>query len=607
MTNKYKYAYLAVLAVIVVFLANIGAESVIPPVVAIGLALITKEVLFSLAIGILGGSMLHTGSFISGAARVFDTYIVEAMTTKAHASIIIFSMTLGGMVGVISRSGGTRGIVKELIVYAKGPRSGQLATWFMGLFIFFDDYANTLVVGNTMRPLTDKLKISREKLAYIVDSTAAPVASLALISTWIGYEVSLIDDSFMKCGITNWTGYSAFLESIPYRFYCILTLVMVFLIALLGRDFGPMAEAEKRCRTTGKALADDANPLGDFTTKEVEPPDDTPHRWYNAIIPIVCLILMTIYGLHYTGSQAILTVNKAEIRQEMRKNFIEAEKAIKGTQLTDKNLGAIEEQLNAAEADINHRAQLRLERTELRKIVSNADSSAVLLWSSFTCSILAILLPLIQGIGGSFSSLIAAWVSGATSMVMASMILVLAWSLGTVCANLGTADYIAKVAITVVSPWILPGLTFVIAAAMAFATGTSWGTLSIVLPLVIPLAHKMGISAHLSPALYESIVFSTIGAVLSGACFGDHCSPISDTTIMSSMASGCDHVDHVKTQLPYALVAAAVAILLCYVPSGIGVSPIILLPVGIGAIAGIILFLGEKSDIEEDEEKAEEG
>jgi len=595
-TDKYNKHYYGALAILVVFLAHVGAESIIPPIVAIFLALITKDVIFSLLSGVIIGSILHNGSLIAGTARVFDTYIVEAMTDKAHASIIIFSMTLGGMVGVISRSGGTRGIVEKLIVYAKGPRSGQLATWFMGLFIFFDDYANTLVVGNTMRPLTDKLKISREKLAYIVDSTAAPVASLALISTWIGYEVSLIDDAFIKCGITNWTGYSAFLESIPYRFYCILTLVMVFLIGLLCRDFGPMAKAEKRCRTTGKKMEDDANPLSDFQTEEVEPLEGTPYRWYNAVIPIVTLILMTMYGLYYTGSEKVLEKSEIAIRQEMRKGFIEAERDIKGTKLTDLDLAKVEEQVKTAAPAIRDKALLKLERTELRTIVSNADSSTVLLWSSFSCAILAILMPLAQGIGGGLTALIAAWVSGATSMVLATIILVLAWSLGTICSQLGTADYIAQAAIGVVSPWILPGLTFVIAAAMAFATGTSWGTLSIVLPLVIPLAHKMGISSHLSVAVYESLIFSTIGGVLSGACFGDHCSPISDTTIMSSMASGCDHVDHVKTQLPYALVAAGVSIIVCYIPAGIGITPLITLPLGIGIIAAIIYFLGEKAD-----------
>lgn len=535
--NKYRYLSFFGLVILVVFLANYGAESVIPPVVAISLALITKDVLFSLLAGVLSGSILHYDAVVTGIARVFDTYIVGSLTSRSHASIIVFTMALGGMVGVISRSGGTRGIVDKLVVYAKGPRSGQLATWFMGLFIFFDGLANTLVVGSTMRPLTDRLRISREKLAYIVDSTSAPVASLALISTWIGYEVSLIDDAFIKCGISRWNGYGAFLESIPYRFYCILTLAMVFLIAFFCRDFGPMAEAEKRCRRTGKCFSDDANPLADFQTKEVEPLSGTPCRWYNAVIPIGVLIMMTMYGLYYTGCQG-----------------------------TPGGGG------------------------DLRTIISNADSSKVLLWSSFLSSIIAISLAFVQGIGGGFHSLVKAWVKGATSMVLAAMILVLAWSLGTVCADLGTADYIASNAIGVVSPWALPALTFLVSSAMAFATGTSWGTMSIVVPLVIPLAHKMGIMAHLSPSIYASVLFGTIGGVLSGACMGDHCSPISDTTIMSSMASGCDHVDHVRTQLPYAFTVGAVAIVCCYIPAGIGISPLVLVTFGVAAI-GLSLYL----------------
>jgi len=533
-----------------------GAESLIPPLLAISLALITKEVIFSLLTGVVAGSMLFNNSVISGTARVFDTYILKSLASPSHGTIIIFTMALGGMVGVISRSGGTKGIVDKLVVYAKSPKSGQLATWFMGLFIFFDGLANTLVVGNTMRPLTDKLKISREKLAYIVDSTSAPVASLALISTWIGYEVSLIDDAFTKCGITQFSGYSAFLESIPYRFYGILTLTMVFLIAYLCRDFGPMAEAEILCKTMNSAAKNNGTTIADFEQKDLLPPAGTPYRWYNAAIPVAILILMTMYGLYYTGCEN-----------------------------TDQLLS----------------------NTPLRTIISNADSSKVLLWSSFLASFIAIILPIIQGIGGNLSSFINAWVKGATSMAMAAIILVLAWSLGTICKDMGTASFIAKHTIGIISPWALPALTFIIASVMAFATGTSWGTMSIVIPLVIPLAHQMGITAHLPQPLYNSILLGTIGGVLSGACFGDHCSPISDTTIMSSVASGCDHVEHVKTQMPYALTAGIVAIICCYIPAGLGFSPLLLMATGIVIIGLIVRFIGrptsEVSNIEENESR----
>ncbi len=590
--------YIVLALVIVGGLVHLGAEPLVPPLLAIFLALVTKQVLFSLLIGVLLGSALHHNSLIIGGARVFDTYIVDALTKRSHASIILFSMALAGMVGVISRSGGTRGIVQALVKYAKGPRSGQIATWFMGLFIFFDDYANTLVVGNTMRPLTDKLRISREKLSYLVDSTSAPVASLALISTWIGYEISLITDSFAKCGITKWTGYAAFLESIPYRFYCILTIVMVFLVAYLVRDFGPMAEAEKRCRRTGQALAVGAHPLSSFTSDEVEPPVGTPLRWYNAVVPIATLICMTMYGLYWTGSNGVLEDAKKKLRIKYRQDFIQAEKVKLNRSLEAPEFAAIEQQLKSLDGSIDERARKIVASAPMRNIIAKADSSKVLLWSAFTCSLLAIFLPFLQGIGGGLEKLFDAWVAGAKSMVLATMILILAWSLGAICEHLHTADFIVSYAKNVVSPWVLPGLTFIISAAMAFATGTSWGTMSIVLPLAIPLAHKLGLDQKLALDVYQSVLFGTIGAVLSGACFGDHCSPISDTTIMSSMASGCDHVDHVRTQLPYALVAASGAIFLCYLPSGFGFSPYVTIPLGIAGVAAFIYFVGEPTDDE---------
>jgi Na+/H+ antiporter NhaC len=579
-------------------LVHCGAEPLVPPLLAIFLALVTKQVLFSLLIGVLLGSILHHNSFFIGGARVFDTYIVDALTKRSHASIILFSMALAGMVGVISRSGGTRGIVKTLVKYARGPRSGQVATWFMGLFIFFDDYANTLVVGNTMRPLTDKLRISREKLSYIVDSTSAPVASLALISTWIGYEISLITDSFAKCGITKWTGYAAFLESIPYRFYCILTLVMVLAVAYLLRDFGPMAEAEKRCRQTGQALAEGAHPLSSFTSEEVEPPEGTPLRWYNAVIPIGTLIVMTMCGLYWTGCHGVLADAQKSLRLKYRQDFIHAEKVERKGELDAKAFAQIEQQVANCQEAIDKEAWKTVSSAPLRNIIAKADSSRVLLWSAFTCSLLAIFLPFVQGIGGGLEKLFDAWVAGAKSMVLATMILILAWSLGSICEHLHTADFIVSYAKNVVSPWVLPGLTFTISAAMAFATGTSWGTMSIVLPLAIPLAHKLGLDQALAPAVYQSVLFGTIGAVLSGACFGDHCSPISDTTIMSSMASGCDHVDHVRTQLPYALVAAGGAVLLCYVPAGFGFSPFVTIPLGMAGVIAFLYFVGEPTDDE---------
>jgi len=262
-----------------------GWTSLLPPLLAILLALLFRQVIPALLCGVWVGAWIAYGNPLVGALRTVDHYVVGALADVDHVSIIIFSLLLGGMVGLVSRSGGTVGLVDKLSPYATSSRRGQLVTWLMGIVIFFDDYANTLLVGNTMRPVTDRLRISREKLAYIVDSTAAPVASIALISTWIGYEVSLIGDSLQQIG-SDLDAYSVFLRALPYNFYPLLALAFGLMVAVGTRDFGPMFAAERRARQ-GKLLADTAVPLADFDSELLQPPADKPRRWFNAVIPVL--------------------------------------------------------------------------------------------------------------------------------------------------------------------------------------------------------------------------------------------------------------------------------------------------------------------------------
>ena len=399
------------------------------------------------------------------------------------------------------------------------------------MIIFFDDYANTLIVGNTMRPYSDKLRISREKLSYIVDSTSAPIASIAIISTWIGFEMGLISDAFAKLGIER-NIYITFLQSIPYRSYCILALVVVPMIAWLKRDFGPMYKAEIRARTTGKLSRDGAKPLVDDiqTGSEIE----MSSHW-NALIPIGFVILVTAFGLYYHGYR---TTGPAPIY----------------------------------------------------KIIAEADSFAVLMWAAFTGAILSVILSTFNS-KLSFGKTMDAFVDGVKSMMMAMIILILAWSLGKVCEDLGTAGYVAGITEGILAPWLLPALTFVISAFISFATGTSWGTMAILVPIIIPVA-----AGIIGPELDANwnIMLATIGSVLAGSIFGDHCSPISDTTIMSSMTTGADHIDHVRTQMPYALVIAGVSILFGDILSGLGVNPFISLAIGVGVLYVIFRFAGKK-------------
>lgn len=527
--------------------------SILPALLAILLALITRQVIVALFSGIwLGVTFIYDYNPFIGFLHTLDTYIVQALATPDRIAILIFSLVLGGMVGVMTRAGGTQGIVDKLAGYAKNARLGQLATWAMGVLIFFDDYANTLIVGNTMRPLADKLRISREKLSYLVDSTAAPVANIAIISTWIGYEISLINQSFGALGVTD-NAYITFVKTIPYNFYPIYALIFGFLVAFLLRDFGSMYRAEIRARRTGAVLRVGAMPLTDLATTGAGADASVPRRWYNALIPIAVVILTVCAGLVYTGYQ-----NLPDTAAITGQSFIR----------------------------------------QISLIVGNSDSFAVLMWASFLGSITAILLALGQKLL-SLQQSMEAWVNGIRSMVMAALILTSAWAIGNICQELFTADYVIHLTRQFLTPHWLPLITFLTAAIISFATGTSWGTMAILMPIAIPLAYKFPL-AHggIDPGHATNLMLSTTASVLAGATFGDHCSPISDTTIMSSMASGADHIDHVRTQLPYALTVALVAGVFGYIPVGFGLSDWWVLGFGTVALFLIVRFLG-KSTAEE--------
>jgi Na+/H+ antiporter NhaC len=433
---------------------------------------------------------------------------VNAIADENHVAIIVFSLMIGGMVGIISRSGGMLGVVDHFVRFATNHRRAQLGTAGLGLAIFFDDYANTLVVGNTMRPVADRLKISREKLAYIVDSTAAPVACIAVITTWIGFEIGLIDTAIASIDDLH-EPIVIFLHSIAYSFYPILAILFVFMVAASGRDFGPMRAAERRARERDPSEGEDELLAGPGID-ETAPKPGVEGRALNAILPIAVLLLSVIAGLMVTG-----------------------------------------------------------EGENFREIMSSVNSYKALVWGS----LLGVAVAGIMAVGSralDMSEAIEAWLSGIRAMLMAMIILILAWSLADITDELGTADYLMALLGDRVPASLLPTLVFVLAAFTAFATGTSWGTMGILMPLVVPLTWAV-ISGDGPPdAASYPILYSAISCVLAGAVWGDHCSPISDTTILSSMASGCDHIAHVRTQMPYALLVAAVAIFGGTLPVGFG-------------------------------------
>jgi Na+/H+ antiporter NhaC len=279
--------------------------SILPPLIAILMALLFKEVFSALFVGLFSGTLIIYGfqetslftAFFKAIFAISDTYIVNSLTDKGHIAIIVFSMLIGAMVNLITKNGGMQGVVNKLSRFANSSRSGQFVTWLLGILIFFDDYANTLVVGNTMRPVSDRLKISREKLAYIVDSTAAPVASIAMITTWIGIELSYIQSATVQINIDE-SPYSIFLNSLPTRFYPFFTLFFILMIVIMKRDFGPMLKAERKARLEQNTLTTN---LKSSELKEIDIDKDTPTRWYNAGIPVLIVIFGTFAGLIYTG------------------------------------------------------------------------------------------------------------------------------------------------------------------------------------------------------------------------------------------------------------------------------------------------------------------
>jgi Na+/H+ antiporter NhaC len=529
--------------------------SILPPLIAILLALLIKEVVSSILIGIYSGALIINFyvhgilvGWIYAFMRTVDTYLLGALNNKGHLSIILFSLLIGAMVSLISKNGGMQGVVNRISKYAQSPKSGQLATWFLGIAIFFDDYANTLIVGNTMRPITDKLKISREKLAYLVDSTAAPIASIAFVTTWIGAELGYISSGIEKIDGLDEGVYSTFINSLAYSFYPILALLFMLMLILKGRDFGPMLKAEINARKGERKTEISENLAEHAALEEFAAKKDIKPKAFNAIVPVLVVIFGTIAGLLFTGWDTSVW--------------------------NDESLGL---------------------GRKLSSIIGQADSYQSLLWSSLAGLGTAIKLSVFQGIL-SLSEAVASAITGIKTMLSAIVILVLAWALALVIEELHTAELITSLMSENISPYFIPALTFVLAALIAFSTGSSWGTMAILYPLILPATWKICQETGLDYDTTLSIFHNVVSTVLAGAVLGDHCSPISDTTILSSLSSSCNHIDHVKTQMPYALTVGAVALLFGTIPSAYGLPMWLCLFISLAILYGIVQLKGKATN-----------
>ena len=488
--------------------------SILPPLVAIGMALLIRSVLPALMLGLWLGAWalegLTTKGVFTGLFASFEVYVANAVADYDHATIMLFTFMIAGMVGVISRNGGMRGIVEWIITGANSAKRGQLAVWSLGLLIFFDDYSNTLVVGNTSRSITDRLRISREKLAYLVDSTAAPLATVALVTTWIGYQVSLIGDAIAPLDDLAMSPYSIFLNSILYSFYPFMAILLVVLVITTGREFGPMLAAERRARSTGVTAPPVTSKVGQDDEAALAMKDGVPPRAFNALVPVAVMILGILVGLYVTG-----------------------------------------------------------EGDTIGEIVGSANSYRALMWASLAGALVAIVMTAAQRLL-TLDEIVDAWVSGARFTFIAMIILVLAWSMSEISRELHTADFLIASLGDSLPAAALPTVIFVLAAFTAFSTGSSWGAMGILLPLVLPLCWAIMGMEGLTAGEDYFILYSSVSGVLAGAVWGDHCSPISDTTVMSSLSAGCDHIEHVRTQLPYALLAGAAALGAGTLPTSFG-------------------------------------
>lgn len=471
--------------------------SLIPAVLMLVLVLLTRKVLISLGVGIIVGAfMIHDFQFVESLQEIwrvfYEIFIVDGAMNTGNLLLIGFLLLLGIMTAFLQTSGGSQAFGAWMVKRIKTRRGAQIMSGILGIIIFIDDYFNALAVGQIARPLTDRHKISRAKLAYIVDSTSAPVTVMSPISSWGAYIIGILGAIFAANGITNLQPFSAFIQMIPLNFYAISALLFVFLVAYFKMDIGPMKKHEERALRTGELIARNSKVPGDLGDVFDPHKDGKVHH---LLVPIVILVLGTVTSMFLTG-------------------------------------------LNASEGNIT-----------FLDIIANMDVN----FSLFIGGSIAVIVSTFFFIGQSRpkENLGKVIIEGMKTMMPAIYILILAWMIGSIISTLETGQYLAGAFQDMsVSAAFLPLLFFLISGFMALATGTSWGTFGIMLPIAAEVAVLTDIS----------MLLPSLAAVLAGSVFGDHCTPISDTTILSSTGAGANHIDHVLTQLPYALIAAGIAI-----------------------------------------------
>lgn len=513
----------------------------LPPILAIVLAMSTGEIIPALFAGVWVGGLMVAGYNPLGATVQLIDWYIENATDSWNAAILLYDFVLGAFMGLLYASGAVHSAARAISKRIKTAKGASTAASLLGIAVFFDDYGNTVIVGNSMRPVTDRLRVSRELLSYIVDSTAAPVAGIALVSSWIGYEVSLIKDSIdtlrmqAEQGVIStapaYEAYFMWLNAVPYHFYSIFAILMVFLVVLTRRHYGLMLNAEHRAVKEGKVLRDGATPL--LPTEEVlgaEPTSREPASGWLFAVAMLTLVVMTLLSMWGTGAE--------DLSRFWETPFVDA--------------------------------------------LMNADTAKALFWAGMATYFITFAWIVLRRIM-SFKEVMKQTVRGMYLMVLPNTILLHAWCIKSATDAVGTADYTIHGAVAVgLSALLVPLIIYLVSMFVSFTTGTSWGTFGVMMPIAVPMAWQLALLQFPNDInMAYLLAFASIGAVFGGGIFGDHCSPISDTTIMSSMFSAADHIDHVSTQLPYAVTAGAVGVVM-YILMALGLSdPLILLPIGL--------------------------
>lgn len=509
----------------------------VPALLVILLALLSRQIIPALIIGIFAGIWIVNGLAINELIRVplrfADSYLIDILIKRENMSILIFSLMISATIHTINKTGGIKAIVFYIKKIASGRQKAKLTTYFLGWLIFFDDYTNALVVGNTMKSITSVYRISKEKLAYIVDTTSAPLTGIAFISTWIGAQLGYIQSGMDASGIEA-SAFNVFFNGLKYAFYPLISLFLLFILILNKRDFGPMYRAEN------KEINDN---LTDINSKTIDKPSLKALLF---ILPLTTLIIVTITAMFISGyTETVKNIENESIISIIALSF------------------------------------------------GNSDPYRSLLWSSFSALSLTIIM-IIAGRVTDIKNLTKHIYDGFSGILLPLSILVLAWILASISAETGTAEYIATLISGNLHPEFLPALLFITASVIAFATGSSWGTMAILYPLFLPAAYSLSISYGLNTEQSMEVFYMTVAAILGGSIFGDHSSPVSDTTILSAMSSGCELMSHVETQLPYALTAAFLSIILFLVFPLFGLHWMLTMLAGFAFTIILVMVLGKK-------------